>query len=69
MEKEKKAADELAELILNIIKGSGIGLILGIIVLAVILILGNKGIIYPLILYSRLLRLTIMYQETMVDLL
>ena len=44
MEKEKKAADELAELILNIIKGSGIGLI-GIIVLAVILILGNKGII------------------------
>lgn len=45
MEKEKKAADELAELILNIIKGSGIGLILGIIVLAVILILGNKGVI------------------------
>lgn len=45
MEKEKKAADELAELILNIIKGAGIGLILGIIVLAVILILGNKGII------------------------
>lgn len=45
MEKGKKAADELAEFILKIIKGSGIGLILGVIVLAVILILGNKGII------------------------
>lgn len=45
MGKKKGAADELADLILRIIKGSGIGLILGIIVLAVILILGNKGII------------------------
>ena len=45
MGKKKGAADELAELILKVIQGSGIGFILGIIVLAIIMILGNKGII------------------------
>ena len=45
MGKKKGHADELAELILKTIKGSGIGLILGIIVLAILFILGNKGII------------------------
>ena len=45
MGKKKGAADELAELILKVMQGSGIGFILGIIVLAIIMILGNKGII------------------------